>query len=79
MRILLLSTVLAFGLGLAATTGSQAASIGAGAGINNAAASTNLVDDAQYYRRHRRSCRSVTVCRRGPMGRRSCHVQRVCR
>ena len=41
------------------------------------AATASLLDQVQYYRGRVR-CRNVTVCRRGPYGRR-CHVERVCR
>ena len=71
MRVLMLSTVLAFGLGLAVTTNSHAAGIGSG--LNEAANSTSAVTDVQW-----RRCRTVRTCRVGPWGRR-CRVERICR
>ena len=71
MRVLMLSTVLAFGLGFAATTGSQAA--GLGGGLNEAAKSNSAIEHVQY-----RRCRMVRTCRVGPWGRR-CRVERICR
>jgi hypothetical protein len=70
MRVVLLPTILALGLGLAVTNSSQAASFGAG--VNEAAKTNTLVDTMQY-----RRCRAVRVCRSGPFGRR-CRVERVC-
>jgi len=75
MRMIILSTILAAGLGMASTFSASAAP--AAGGVSNAAQSTSLLDQIQY-RRDRR-CRSVTVCRRGPMGGRRCHTERVCR
>ena len=71
MRILLLSTLLALGLGLLATGSSQAA--GVGAGIGEAAKTTSITEDVQW-----RRCRMVRRCWFGPYGRR-CRVDRVCR
>jgi len=71
MRVFLLSTVLAFGLGLAVTNSSPAA--GFGAGVSDAAKVNSLVEDVQY-----RRCRAVRVCRDGSFGRR-CRIERVCR
>ena len=74
MRMLILSALLAVGVGFAGTTGASAAV--AGNGINNAANSSSLVEQIQWRRGVR--CRSVQVCRRGSWGRR-CHMERVCR
>lgn len=75
MRMIVLSALFAVGV---AMTGATAASAAPMSGINtDAAATTSLLDQVQYYRGRVR-CRSVTVCRRGPYGRR-CHVERVCR
>lgn len=75
IKTLLLTTVIACGLGFAATAPSHAA--GFGSGLNQATAGSSLIQDAQYYgRRHR--CRQVRVCRGGPYGRR-CHWERICR
>jgi hypothetical protein len=71
MRVLMLSTILAAGLGFAAVDNSQAASFGAG--MNEAAKTNTLVDEVQY-----RRCRTVRVCRDGPFGRR-CRIERSCR
>ena len=71
MRVLMLSTMLALGLGLAMSTTSHAA--GLGSALNEAANSTSAVTDVQY-----RRCRTVRTCRVGPWGRR-CRVERVCR
>lgn len=80
MRALILSSLFALGLGLAA----PAASAAPIADINAAITGQNHVEQAQYYRRHRRwhrprvRCRNVRVCRMTPWGRR-CHYERVCR
>lgn len=72
MRMIMLSALFALGVGLTANTAASAATIGSG--INNASTSLSatLIEKAAY------RCRRVTVCRRGPYGRR-CHVERVCR
>lgn len=76
MKMIILSALFAVGVGL---TGMGAASAAVGGnGINNAANASSILDEVQYRYRDRRHCRSVTVCRRGPYGRR-CHVERVCR
>jgi hypothetical protein len=82
MRMIVLSAVLALGVGLAGTAGVSAAP--GGTGLGEAAQNATLLQDVQYYRRHyrryhRRSyCRSVRVCHRSYYGRR-CHWERVCR
>lgn len=71
MRMIALSALLALGLGFAATTGASAApatGLSQTLDIN----SSSLLQDVAV------RCRRVTVCRRGPYGRR-CHVERVCR
>ena len=77
MRALLLSSLFAIGLGLAAAPAANAAPI---YGINAAVAGQTMVDQAQYYYRpgYRARCRTVRVCRWTPYGRR-CHLERVCR
>ncbi|MFA6268039.1 MAG: hypothetical protein WC670_20260 [Pseudolabrys sp.] len=77
MRALILSSLFALGLGLAGAPAANATPISA---INGAVAGQTMVDQAQYYYRHRPRvrCRSVRVCRRTAYGRR-CHVERVCR
>jgi hypothetical protein len=72
MRVIMLSALFALGVGLAANTAASAAPVSGG--INNASTSLSatLIEKAAY------ACRRVTVCRRGPYGRR-CHVERVCR
>jgi hypothetical protein len=70
MRIIMLSALFALGVGLTATTAASAAPIGSG--LNNASTET-LIEKAAY------GCRRVTVCHRGPYGRRVCDVRRVCR
>jgi len=74
----LLSALFALGVGVAGTSGASAAP--AAAGIDGAA-NASLVQQAQVIivDRHRRRCRYVTVCRRGPYGHRRCHTERVCR
>ena len=83
MRALILSSLFALGLGLAA----PAASAAPIADINAAITGQNQVDQAHYrpyrhYHRHhyrpRVRCRNVRVCRMTPWGRR-CHYERVCR
>ncbi len=79
MRKIILSTLIAAGLGLAGMAGASAAP--AGPGIGAAANSSSLVHQAQIYivtPRHRARCRSVRICRVGYYGRR-CHWERVCR
>lgn len=79
MRMIVLSALFAAGVALTGASAASAATIGSG--INtNAATTATLLEQVQYgygYRYHGR-CRSVTVCRRGPYGRR-CHVERICR
>jgi len=77
MRALILSSLFALGLGLAAAPASAAPI----ADINAAITGQNQVEQAQYYRRYRRHrvrCHNVRVCRMTPWGRR-CHYERVCR
>jgi hypothetical protein len=74
MRMIILSALFGLGVGLAGIPAANAAPI---SGLSSALESGNLVQDVQYYGGRRR-CRAVTVCRRGPWGRR-CHVERVCR
>ncbi len=76
MKMILLSALFAVGVGLTGMGGASA-SVG-GSALNNAANASSILDEVQYGYRNRRHCRSVTVCRRGPYGRR-CHVERVCR
>ena len=75
MRKIVLSALFAVGVGLTGVSGAVAAPI---SGLNtDAAATTSLLGEVQYYR-GRVHCRNVKVCRRGPYGRR-CHIERVCR
>lgn len=74
MRMIILSALFAAGIGMASTVGATAAP--AANGINNAAGQSSLLEQIQWRRGYR--CRSVTVCRRGPYGRR-CHTERICR
>lgn len=76
MRALILSSLFAIGLGLAAAPASAAPI----ADINAAVTGQTMVDQAQYYYRprHRVRCHNVRVCRMTPWGRR-CHYERVCR
>jgi hypothetical protein len=73
MRMILCSAVMALGLGLAGSTGASALTLGAG--FDNAANTNSSIEQVQF----RRNCRSVTTCHRGPMGRRVCRTERVCR
>lgn len=73
IKTLLLSAVIATGLGLAAATGASAATVN-GLALGSAAEQTSNVQDVRWYR----NCRNVRVCRVGPYGRR-CHVNRVCK
>jgi len=79
MRMIVLSTLFALGLGIAGAPAASAAPI---SGLSNAVTVQSLVEDAQYYRRRRYyrrpHCRTVRVCRRTPWGRR-CHYERICR
>jgi hypothetical protein len=74
MRMIILSALMGLGIGLAGVPAANAAPI---SGLSSTAVDNSLITDVQYYGRHRR-CRAVTVCRRGPWGRR-CHIERVCR
>jgi hypothetical protein len=76
MRMIVLSSLFAIGVGFAGTTGASAAPAAAPA-ITPAANSSSMLQDVQYYRRHG-YCRMVRVCRGGPWGRR-CHWVRICR
>jgi hypothetical protein len=72
MRMIVLSALFALGLGLAGSTGASAASIGAG--INQAANASSLVEQTALI------CRRIRVCHRvGPLRVRGCRVERVCR
>ena len=73
MRITMLSALFALSVGMTATTGASAATIGSG--INNASnsVSASLIEKAAY------ACRRISVCHRGPYGRRVCEIRRVCR
>lgn len=75
MRAIILTALFGLGVGLAGIPAANAAPI---SGLSSTAVEIGSpVEDVQYWR-GRRGCRSVTVCRRGPYGRR-CHVERVCR
>ena len=73
MRITMLSALFALSVGMTATTGASAATIGSG--INNASnsVSASLIEKVAY------ACRRISVCHRGPYGRRVCEIRRVCR
>ncbi|HEY2758050.1 MAG TPA: hypothetical protein VGJ01_20190 [Pseudolabrys sp.] len=73
MRIIMLSALFALGVGLTATTAASAAPIGSGLNNGSTSLSETLIEKAAY------ACRRVTVCHRGPYGRRVCDVRRVCR
>ncbi len=75
MRMIVLSALFAAGVGLAGMGGAIAAPVSNG--LNGATnSSSTLLEQIQWRRGYR--CRAVTVCRRGPWGRR-CHTERVCR
>jgi hypothetical protein len=76
MKAIILSAVFAAGLGLAGMGGAIAAPVSNG--LNDATTNSSSLLEQIQYRRDRR-CRSVQVCRRGPMGGRRCHTERVCR
>jgi hypothetical protein len=69
MRMIVLSALLAFGVGLAGSSGASAAGAAA---IGDAAKSTSLVTQVLV-------CRNVKICKVGPAGRRICKVEQVCR
>jgi hypothetical protein len=71
MKKIVLSALFALGLGMAATTGATAATLGSG--LSTAQLNASLVEKAAY------ACRRVTTCHRGVYGRRVCTVRRVCR
>lgn len=71
MRMILLSAALAFGVGMAATTGASAAIVNGG--LEKAAPAATLIEKTAVI------CRRITVCHRGRYGRRVCRVERVCR
>lgn len=74
MRKIVLSAVFALGMGLAASTGASATPLSAGLSTGAAAApNASLIQDVAIV------CRRITVCHRGPHGRRWCRVERVCR
>lgn len=77
LKTILMTTVLAAGLGLAATAPGSAANFGSG--FDRATQATSPVQDAQYYYRRRGPrCRIVKVCRPTPFGPR-CHREQICR
>ena len=74
MRKIVLSAVFALGMGLAASTGASAAPLSTGLSTGaTAAPNASMIQDVALI------CRRVTVCHRGPYGRRFCEVRRVCR
>ena len=74
MRKIVLSAVFALGMGLAAATGPSAAPLSTGlASGATAAPNASIIQDVAY------RCRRITVCHRGPYGRRVCRTERVCR
>jgi hypothetical protein len=72
--MIMMSALLALGLGIAGSVPASAAPIG---GLGSAASSATLLQDIQYYR-HRVRCRSVRVCHRDYYRRLRCHYERVC-
>jgi hypothetical protein len=80
MRVMVLSALLAIGLGVAGMSSASAAP--AANGINSAAAGS-LLHSAQFFiypaPPSRVRCRTVRVCRITHYGRRVCHNERVCR
>ena len=85
MRTIVLSALLALGIGLAGAPGASAAP--AASDLGNAANMGTLLQDVGYYYRRPyryrygsyRRCRSVRVCHRGYYGGRRCHWERICR
>jgi hypothetical protein len=74
MRKIVLSTVFALGMGLAAATGASATPLSTGLSTGaTATPNASLIEDVAF------RCRRVTVCRRGWHGRRVCETRRVCR
>ena len=71
MKTILLASLFALGLSLAGMSGASAAALGGG--INQAANATSMVEDTALI------CRRIQVCHRGPLGRRICRLERVCR
>jgi len=78
MRMILLSTLFALGIGFA---GMAAVNAAPGTGnLAGAANATSLVQQAEVVIvTHPHRCRSVRVCHIGPYGGRVCHWERVCR
>jgi len=74
MRIIILAALFGMGIGLAGVGGANAAPA-IGAGINDAANASSMLDQVQW---RRRGCREYRVCRSGPWGRR-CHWESSCR
>ncbi|HZL29456.1 MAG TPA: hypothetical protein VFC54_00135 [Pseudolabrys sp.] len=77
MRKILLSSLFAIGLGIAAVPASAAPM----SSLGPSPSALSLLQDAQLIvvGRGRRHCRSVRVCHRGYHGRPRCHYERVCR
>ena len=71
MKTIVLAALFALGLGLAGMSGASAATLGGG--IDQAAKTNSLIEEAALI------CRRIEVCRRGPYGHRHCHWERVCR
>ncbi|MBI1205527.1 MAG: hypothetical protein GC182_23735 [Rhodopseudomonas sp.] len=77
MRMIILSTLFALGVGIAGAPAASAAPI---SGLSTAVPSASMVEDVQYYYRRRPVCRTVRVCRYSRYERRRiCHLERVCR
>jgi hypothetical protein len=71
MRMIVLSALLALGLGFAGATGASAANVGGG--INQAANASSLVEQTALV------CRRIRVCHWPRPFVRRCHWERVCR
>ena len=76
MRMIVLSALVAAGMGFAAAGSAFAAPL-SNNGINNAAQSASIVDQVQY--RRGGMCRTVRTCKVGFHGRKMCRTERICR
>jgi hypothetical protein len=77
MRMFVLSTLFALGVGIAGAPAASAAPIN---GLSAAVPNASMIEDVQYYYRRGVRCRSIRVCRYSRYyHRRICRIERVCR
>jgi hypothetical protein len=71
MRMIVVSALVAAGVAFAGAAATSATTLGSGLG--NAAVNATQIERTALI------CRQIEVCHRGPLGRRVCKLERVCR